>query len=142
MMMEVRPSTMCSSALADPEFGLGIDAGGGLIEYQEAGVVRQGAGEADELLLAGGEAVAALANGLFETLGQGLDEVEQVDPFGCAASVAGRRCRSSPSRILLAMVPVNRCGSWRTTPKWRRRSSRANWRMSIPPMRMAPRWMS
>ena len=55
---------------ADAELGFGIDAGGGFVEDEDARVVRQGAGEADELLLAGGEAAAALAHGFLEAVGQ------------------------------------------------------------------------
>src|ERR1700727_1010434 len=42
----------------------------------------EGAGEVDELLLAGGEAGAALAQRLVESVGQALDEVEDVDFIG------------------------------------------------------------
>ncbi len=46
---------------ADAKFGVGIDGGGGFIEDEDAGVVGEGAGEADELLLSGGEGRAAFA---------------------------------------------------------------------------------
>ena len=38
---------------ADAEFGVGVDGAGGLVKDEDAGVVGQGACEADELLLAG-----------------------------------------------------------------------------------------
>ena len=38
---------------ADAELGFGVDGAGGLVEDEDAGVVGEGAGEADELLLAG-----------------------------------------------------------------------------------------
>ena len=40
---------------ADAMFGVGIDGAGGLVEYEDAGAMGEGAREADELLLAGGE---------------------------------------------------------------------------------------
>ena len=72
---------------ADAQFGVGIDAGGGLVEDEDAGVVGQRAGEVDELLLAGGEGVAALADRLVELMGQALDEVEDVDVAGGLAQI-------------------------------------------------------
>ena len=51
---------------ANAQFGVGVDAGGGLVEDEDAGIVGERAGEVDELLLAGGEGVAAFADGLVE----------------------------------------------------------------------------
>ena len=64
--------------------GVGVDGAGGLVEDEDGGRVGEGAGEADELLLAGGEGGAALADGLVEAGGQGADEVGDVDFFGGA----------------------------------------------------------
>ena len=52
---------------ADAEFGVGIDGAGGLVEDEDAGAMGEGAGEADELLLTGGERGAAFADWLVET---------------------------------------------------------------------------
>ena len=52
--------------IANAEFGFGIDTGSGFIEDQDCGVMRQGAGERDELLLSGGKGCAAFAHFLFE----------------------------------------------------------------------------
>src|SRR5580704_13681516 len=60
---------------ADAMFGVGVDRTRGLVEDEEFGRVGEGAGEADELLLAGGEGGATLADGLLEALGEGADEV-------------------------------------------------------------------
>src|SRR5579871_7058327 len=68
--------------LTHTELGVGIDAGCGFIEDQEARVVSEGSGEADELLLAGGEPVAALAYRLTEAFRERSDEVEQVNLCG------------------------------------------------------------
>ena len=43
-----------------------------------------------------------------------------------------------PQAMLLRMVSLKRMISWVTTPTWERRSRRANWRRSVPPMRRAP----
>ena len=61
---------------ANPQFGFGVDAGSGFVQNQEARVVRQRAGEVDELLLAGGISGAAFAHRLRETFRKGLDEVQ------------------------------------------------------------------
>ena len=53
---------------ANAQLGVGVDAGGGFVEDEDAGVVGEGAGEVDELLLAGGERVAAFLDGLVESL--------------------------------------------------------------------------
>ena len=70
MMIEVRPSTMRFKRVAHAQFGFRIDARRGFVQNQVARVVRQRAREADQLLLAGGKAAAALANGMREALGQ------------------------------------------------------------------------
>ena len=72
---------------ADAQLGVGVDAGGGLIEDEDARVVSKGAGEVDELLLAGGERVTALEDGLVELAGQGVNEIEDIDVACCAAQV-------------------------------------------------------
>ena len=54
--------------LAHPELGIGVHAGGRLIEDQDARVVGQRAGKRDQLLLPGGERVAALLQQRVEAL--------------------------------------------------------------------------
>jgi hypothetical protein len=44
--------------------------------------VGQRAGEADEMLLSRGEAAAALPDGMRESIGQRVDEVQKVHLFG------------------------------------------------------------
>src|SRR5580692_53673 len=64
---------------ADAQFGVGVDARSGLVEDENAWVEGESAGEVDELLLAGGERVAALTDRLIEAMRQALDKVEDVD---------------------------------------------------------------
>ncbi len=75
---------------ANAQLGVGIDAGGGLVEDEDARIVGQRAGKVDELLLAGGERVAALLHRLVELPGQALDEVQHIDVARGLAQ-AGRR---------------------------------------------------
>ncbi len=67
---------------ADAELGVGVDGAGGFVEDEDARGVCEGAGEADELLLSGGEGSAALADGLVELKREGADEVADVDFVG------------------------------------------------------------
>src|SRR5258708_22262682 len=79
---------------AHAKFGVGIDRGGGLVENEDSGIVGEGAGEADELLLAGGECCAALAYRFGELLRQGADEVADVDfVAGTLETLVGNPCR-------------------------------------------------
>ena len=126
---------------ADAVFGLGVDRAGGLVEDEDRWRVGEGAGEGDELLLAGGEGGSAFEDRLLELVGQGADEVGYVDLFG-GVFEASSVIQLEPRRMLSAMVPVKRNGSWRTTPK-RRRSAVRSWsRTSTPSMRIWPCWMS
>ena len=51
---------------ADAQLGVGVDAGGGFVEDEDARIVGQRARKVDELLLAGGKRVAAFAHRLIE----------------------------------------------------------------------------
>src|ERR1700721_106866 len=64
------------------KFSVGIDRRGSLIENEDAGVVRKGAGEADELFLTSGERSPALANRLGELEWKRADKVAHVDLIG------------------------------------------------------------
>src|SRR5690554_7632385 len=44
--------------------GLGVEAGGGFVDQQQAGALNQGPGDADPLALAAGEGVGALVDGV------------------------------------------------------------------------------
>jgi len=69
---------------ADAELGVGVDRAGGLVEDEDTWSVSEGAGEADELLLAGGESGSTLLHGLAEPERKGADEVAHVDFVGGA----------------------------------------------------------
>jgi hypothetical protein len=58
--------------LVDESFGLGVEGRGGFVEDQDVGVLEQGAGDGDALLLAAGELGAAGAGGGVETFGLGV----------------------------------------------------------------------
>ena len=78
--------------------------------------MRQRPRETDQLLLAGGESVAAFPHRLAKPLGQRLDEIQQVHAFRgfrhlLIADAFGAQPDIAPD------VPVNRYGSCSTTPK-------------------------
>ncbi len=95
------PGDHAGEGETDAEFGVGVDGGGGFVEDEDAGVVRECAGKADELFLASRECGAALAYWLGEFEREGADEVADVDfvagslealvgdPGGAEADVVG-----------------------------------------------------
>ena len=70
MTIAVRPCEQALEALLDRLLGAHVDVGGRLVEDQDPRLGEQGAGEGDELALAGRELDAALAD-------LGLDPVRQ-----------------------------------------------------------------
>ncbi len=60
---------------ANHHLGASVHAGGGFVEDEELGIVRQGAREADQLALADGKRGTALVDDGVETLGQGIEEM-------------------------------------------------------------------
>ena len=95
-----------------------------------------------------GRATTAAASGEPITSRLALDLARVADgtadePAGMHASAARFHRRSvmdnSPSLMFSAMVPENRCTSWRTRLKRRRSSRRSNSRTSRPSMRIRPR---
>ena len=64
---------------ANQQLGFRVDAGSGFVEDEESRIVRQGAGETDELALADGERGAALADGGVDALGERADKIAQPD---------------------------------------------------------------
>ena len=126
---------------ANANFGFGIDARGRFVEDQDPRIVRQRAGEIDELLLAGGKTVAPLAQRLVES--PGSDGMKSPTLTSSAApSMRSSVIQSVPRRILSAIVPLKRNGSCSTTPKCRRSCVRSCSRTSTPSTRMLPCWMS
>jgi len=127
--------------IANQQLGFGVDAGGGFVEDEEVRIVREGAGEIDELALADGERGAALVDAGADAFGS--DSMKSARRFRrLAFSTAERSMSGVPRRTLDSMVPVKRKGSWRTMPNWRRRSWRLILRMSMPSRRIWPRWTS
>src|SRR6266567_5353550 len=70
-----------AQGFADLQFGFRVDAGGGLIENQEARIVSQGTGEIDELALADGKRGAALVDAGGGAIRKRPDEFAQADFF-------------------------------------------------------------
>ena len=76
--------------LHDAVLGFRVECGGGLVEDEEFRLVVEGAGEADALALAAGEADAAFANDGFEATGKFVpDEVEDLGGGGGAFESGG-----------------------------------------------------
>ena len=75
----------------DQALGLGVQGGGGFVQDQDAGVLQDGAGDGDALLLAAGELVAALADDRIVAVRQAGDVV-----------VDGRRLRRRSSSSSVA----------------------------------------
>src|SRR5450759_2779022 len=63
-------------------FGVGVDAGEGVVEDEDAGAAEQGAGDGGALLLASGERDAAFADGGVVALGETFDVLGDVGGFG------------------------------------------------------------
>src|SRR4051812_17084126 len=70
--------------LLDLFFGLGVYRAGGFIQYQDARVVENGAGDGDSLTLAAGEGLATFADHGVVAVGEADDEVVGVGGFGGA----------------------------------------------------------
>ena len=107
---------------ANQQLGFGVHAGGGFVENQEARIVRQRAGEADQLALADGKSRAALVDAGVHAFWQGANEIAEADFVDGALDGRRGRCLGVPRRTLDSSVPVKRNGSCRTMPNWRRRS--------------------
>ena len=57
------PAHDFAEMIEDFVFGVGVDAGEGVVEDEDAGAAEKGAGDGGALLLASGESDAALADG-------------------------------------------------------------------------------
>ena len=77
MTMEVRPARAVSSARW-MGLGFGIEMGGGLVENDNVRRLEEQTGDSKALLLAAGEAVAALADHGFELVGETLYEIQNL----------------------------------------------------------------
>src|ERR1700688_1207002 len=63
-------------------FGVGVDAGEGVVEDKDAGAAEKGAGDGGALLLASGESDAAFADGGVVAFGETFDVLRDVGGFG------------------------------------------------------------
>ena len=64
-----------AEALADQRVGPGVHSGGGIVQDQDLGLLQQGPGDAEPLLLAAGDVAAALLNPGVVLVGELLDEL-------------------------------------------------------------------
>ena len=71
-----------AQVVEDFVFGVGVDAGEGVVENQNARAAQQGAGDGRALLLASGERDAALADRGVVAFGEAFDVVGDVGGFG------------------------------------------------------------
>ena len=71
-----------AEVVEDFVFGVGVDAGEGVVEDEDARAAKQGAGDGGALLLASGEGDAAFADGSVVAFGETFDVVGDVGGFG------------------------------------------------------------
>ena len=114
MTIDVRPCHQSPECFADADLRVGVHAGCRLVEYQVARIVRERAGEADQLLLPGREAAAPLPDWLREAFRQACARTPSGSPARPHPRPASSEMPSVPSRMLSAIVPVNRYGSCST----------------------------
>ena len=79
---------------------LGVERGGGFVEQQDRGILQQGAGDGDALLLAAGQARAAFAEFAGEALGQGVEEVVGFGGFGGGAQLGVGRVEAAVADVV------------------------------------------
>jgi len=127
--------------IANQELGLGVYAGGRLVEDEEARIEGERPSERQQLLLPDRQRGAALGDVRLIAARQSLDERIRVNGGGGALDI-GVDKSWRPSRMLSATVPENRCTSCSTRLKSERISPRSNSRMSTPSIVMRPRCTS
>ena len=100
MTIAVRPAEQPAQALLDPGLGVDVDVGRRLVEHEDARVGDQGAGERDELALAGRELRAALADlGVVAVL-ERADELVGADGRAAAPHLLGRGIRAAEGDVV------------------------------------------
>ena len=112
------PGQQPLEAPLDRLLGAHVDVGGGLVEDQDPRLGEQGAGEGDELALAGRELDAALADLGLDAVREGGDELgrpDRADRLLDLLEAGLGRPKATFSRTL----PEKRNPSWGTIPSWR-----------------------
>jgi hypothetical protein len=122
-------------------FGVGVDAGEGVVEDKDAGAAEDGAGDGGALLLAAGEGDAALAHRGVVAVGKRLDVGGDVGGLGGSDDFFVRGI-GTPKAMFSRMVSLKRKVSWGTKPMFWRRAASGNSRMGRPSMRTEPGWAS
>lgn len=115
----------------------GIDGGGGVVQDQDAGLFQQCAGNAETLLLAAGDVVAALLDVGLVLVGEALDKFIGA---GLLAGVLDLGVGGVwvAQRRFSAIVPLNSSFFCNTMATLLRRVSRSYLRTSTPPMVTLP----
>ena len=96
--MVVRPAMTLRSSSKDVLFGIGVDAGEGIVEDEDAGIAEDGAGQGGALFLSAGEGEAAFADGGFEGIGEQVEFLANMRGFGGACNVRSRGARDCRRR--------------------------------------------
>ena len=99
--------------IEDFVLGVGVDAGKGIVEDEDAGAAEKGAGDGGALLLAAGESDAAFADGGVVAFGEAFDVVGDVGGFGGGFDVVERDVaiftRHSKSDVFADGVAEEKC---------------------------------
>ena len=106
--------------LLDQDLARAVDVRRRLVEDQDARVGEQRPGDRDQLPLARREA-RRRPRGRRGRARPSNRAATRSTPIACAAAATSSSVASGrPKRMLSAIVPLNRNGSWSTTPSWRR----------------------
>ena len=100
----------------DLRLGGQVQSRGGLVQQQDRRVHQVGAGQRDQLALAGRQVAAALGYLVQEAAGQPGDHVDRADPAGRGLDLGVGGVRAGRRRSRPGPCPANRYGSCGTTP--------------------------
>ena len=114
MTIDVRPAHELGDAPLDDPLGLGIDAGGRLVEDQDLGIARQRAGEGHQLALAGREVRAPLEHRRVEPSGRRGDHAVGAHPAGGGEDPLVVEGGVAEADVRRAGCPENMKTSWLT----------------------------
>ena len=113
--MVVRPSMTSLEAAEDALFGVGVDAGQGVVEDEDFGVADDGAGDGGALFLAAGEGESALADLVSKPLGNSRISVAMW-AMVAASSTCSEDASGLPKAMFWRMVSEKRKVSCGTKP--------------------------